>query len=92
MTHAEEIMRAVAKLVQQGGSPIFTRDEIRRCIGVSRDRWLSGYTAVFQGMRSDHPGGAPPVGIKFQGVFRRVEHGKHTLTEYGWQLLQEFQS
>ncbi len=92
MTHAEEIMRAVTTLVRQEGKTIFTREEIRQQIGVSRDEWMSGYTSIFQGMRTDQPGGAPKVGARFTGVFRQVEHGKHTLTDYGWRLLQEFES
>lgn len=87
MTHAEEIVQAVTRLVRQEGKSIFTREEIRQQIGVSRDEWMSGYTAIFQGMRADQPGGAPKVGAKFIGVFRQVKYGKHTLTDYGWQLL-----
>ncbi len=55
MTHTEEIMRAVATLVKQKGKSIFSRKEIRDQIGVSQDKWMSGYTATFQGMRSDSP-------------------------------------
>lgn len=91
MTHAEEIMRAVASLMQQEGKLIFTRDEVRRQIGVTRDRWQSGYTATFQGMRSDHPGGAPPTKVRFREVFRRVEHGEYALTDHGRQVLPEFE-
>ncbi len=90
MTHAEEIMRAVAWLVRQEGKDTFSREEIRQRIGVSRDEWDAGYTAIFQAMREDHPGGAPPIGAGFKGVFRQVEHGRHTLTAYGKELLQEF--
>jgi hypothetical protein len=92
MTHAEEIMQAVTTLVQREEKSILTREEIRHQIGVSRDDWMLGYTAIFQGMRADQPGGAPKVGARFRGVFRQVEHGKHTLTDYGWQLLREFES
>lgn len=91
MTHAEEIIQAVANLMQQEGKSIFTRDEVRRQIGLNHDEWEAGYTAIFQGMRSDHPGGAPQVGARFTGVFRRVEHGKYVLTDSGWRLLQEFE-
>jgi len=89
MTHAEEIMRAVVTLVKQKGKDTFSRREIRDQIGVSQERWMSGYTAIFQAMRRDQSGGAPEVGTKFKGVFQQVEHGKHTLTDYGKQLLSE---
>jgi len=92
MTHAEEIVQAVIRLVRQEGKSIFTREEIRQQIGVRCDEWMAGYPAIFQGMRADQPGGAPKVGSKFTGVFRQVKHGKHTLTDYGWRLLQEFES
>ena len=90
MTHTEEIMRAVAVLMKEKASNTFSRKEVRDQIGVSLDRWMSGYTAVFQGMRSDHPGGAPQVGARFKGVFRRVKRGTYTLTDYGKRLLEEF--
>ena len=88
MTHAEQILQAVVTMIRRGKT-VFTRDEIRREIGISRDEWESGYTAIFQGMRSDHPGGAPKVRGKFRAVFRQVERGKHVLTDYGRQLIQE---
>ena len=89
MTHAEEIMHAVAALVKQG-KKIFSRREIRDQIGVDQDKWMASYTAIFQGMRADQPGGAPKVGSIFKGVFLQVERGIYSLTEYGGQLLKEF--
>ena len=90
MTHAETIIRAVATLVKREGKDVFTRKEIRKQIGVTRDEWLASYTAIFQGMRADQPGGAPDVEARFKNVFGQVEHGKHILTDYGRQLLQQF--
>ena len=72
MTHAEEIMRAVAAIVNQDDRVVFTRQQIREQIGIDQDTWMSGYTAIFQGMRADQPGGAPNVESKLKGVFRRV--------------------
>lgn len=89
MTHTETIMQAVATIVKQEAKDIFTREDIRERIGVSRDEWMSSYTAIFQGMRADQPGGALNVGAEFKNVFRQVEHGKHTLTDYGRQLIQQ---
>jgi hypothetical protein len=90
MTRAEEIMQAVATLVWHEGKSTFTRDEIRRRIGIDRDRWMSSYTATFQGMRSDQPGAAPRVRAGLRGVFQRVERGRYTLTDRGRHLLQKF--
>jgi hypothetical protein len=89
MTHPKEIMRAVAALVLRQGLQVFTREEIRVQIGVSREQWHASYSPTFQGMRKDQPGGAPQVAARFKGVFRQVEHGRHTLTRYGRELLQE---
>jgi len=88
MTRPEEIMRAVAALVRRG-KRVFTRKEVRDQIGVGSHEWLYSYTAVFQGMRIDQPGGAPEVGAKFKGVFERVEYGKYVLTSYGNRLVKE---
>ena len=90
MTHAETIMQAVATLEKRDGKDVFTRKEIREQIGVSRDEWMASYTAIFQRMRTEQPGGAPNVGAKFKNVFSQVEHGKHILTNYGRQLLKQF--
>ena len=89
MTHAEQIMKAVAALVELEGRHVFTRDQVRKGIGVTRDRWMAGYTAIFQAMREDHPGGAPPIGPRWKGVFRRVSHGEYVLTPRGRELLGE---
>lgn len=87
-THADQIMRAVAALIAQG-QDIFAQLEVREQIGVDRDVWARGYSAIFQAMRVDHPGGAPPIAPRYRGVFRQVEHGRHTLTPYGRELLDE---
>ena len=41
-------------------------------------------------MRIDHPGGAPNVGSKFEGVFKNVGYGIYELTEYGEKLIKEY--
>jgi len=89
MTRCEEIMRAVASLVKSG-KVVFARQDVRDEIGVSRHEWLQNYTAIFQGMRVDQPGGAPEVNPRFKGVFERVEYGKYVLTPYGKNLLKNF--
>jgi len=89
MARAEEIIRAVASLWREGNHT-FSRKDVRDQIGVSQEKWLSGYTAIFQGIRADHPGGAPSVNSKFQNVFRQIRRGEHTLTDYGKKLLKEY--
>lgn len=90
MTHAEQIMAAVAQLTEVQGFTGFSREDIRRGIGIASDTWLNGYAAIFQGMRVDQPGGAPAVGERFSGTFRRVRHGHYVLTPKGKQLAVEF--
>jgi predicted RNase H-like HicB family nuclease len=82
MTHAEAILRAVAALVARGHREL-TRKDIRDELGLTQAQWMSGYTAIFQGMREDHPGRAPQVPKQFSGVFKRIEHGRFVLTEIG---------
>ncbi len=105
MASAQEIMKAVAALVKQDGKDVFSREDVRRRLGVDRQTWEYSYTGIFQLMRSDGVfkikyGTARPrkagnannnlkVGPKFKDVFRRVEHGRHTLTEYGRRLIEE---
>ena len=69
MTHAGQIFKAVV-LVCRRNKGIFTREQVRRQIGVSREKWESGYTAIF------HPGGAPDPGSIFRNVFHQIERGK----------------
>jgi hypothetical protein len=90
MTIPEQIMCAVGVLVRDQGKEVFTREEIRAEVGIDRDKWDASYSPTFQGMRVDQPGGAPNVGAKFKGMFRQFAHGKHQLTEYGYELLKEF--
>ncbi len=89
MTNAEKIIRAVARLVSQNSNSTFSRKEVRDQIGVNHIEWMNGYTAIFQGMREDHPGRAPAVGERYKRVFRRVERGKYVLTNYGRELLRQ---
>ena len=79
-THAEQIVRAAAALAGTSGNRVFTRKAVRDHLGLSNRRWQSGYTAIFQGMRDDQPGGAPQVGAEYQGAFHRVSSGTYQLT------------
>jgi hypothetical protein len=90
LTIPEHIMQGVAVLVMEQNKNVFSREEIREVLNVDREIWNASYNPTFQGMRSDQPGGAPNVGEKYKNVFRQIEHGKHKLTDYGKQLLEEF--
>lgn len=91
MTFTDDIMRAVAVLVHDQGKTAFSRQEIRIQAGIDAEAWDRSGSPIFQAMRSNHPGGAPPISEKFKGVFRQVRRGQHTLTEYGNELVREYQ-
>ena len=86
LTHAHQIMLAAARLYLEEQSEVFSREDIRDRLGLTQAEWMAGYTAIFQGMRADQPGGAPSVPAELRGVFRQVAHGRHTLTGNGLEL------
>ena len=87
-THAELILRAAAEIAhEQGSGAIITRRDIRDKIGISHSEWMAGFTAIFQAMRSDHPGGAPYIGERYRNVFRRINRGNYALTAHGESLV-----
>ena len=88
MTHAEEILSSVAILVKKKGKSTFSRKEIRDQLGLNHIDWMARYTAIFQAMRIDHPGGAPLIGERYVGVFIRIERGIYKLTPYGRSLIE----
>ena len=88
MTLAERIVSAVREFVGSNLNAEFTREEVRRHAGVEREEWVASWSPIFQGMREDQPGGAPQVSARFGGVFRRIRHGVHTLTEHGQSLVR----
>ncbi len=88
MAIAEKILIAVAMFIKEGSSE-FSRNDIRKLMGVDRDIWGNSYSPIFQGMRIDQPGGAPVVKKEFKGVFRRVKHGKYKLTEHGQRIIEK---
>ncbi len=90
MTNAEKIIQAVA-ILNKRGQKVFSRKNICEEIGINHHEWLYGYTAVFQGMREDQPGGAPPVNKQYMGVFRRINYGKYVLTSKGESLLKKYE-
>ena len=78
----------MVRLTQVQGRAEFSRLDVRQQLRLESDTWLNGYTAIFQGMRADHPGDAPGVAEEFTGVFRRVGHGRYVLTDKGRSLLR----
>jgi len=90
MSNAEQIFRAAVTISLRNNNT-FTRKEVREELRISHETWISSYTAIFQGMRDDHPGGAPNPGSRFRNVFHRIGHGRYQLTEIGWNLAKEMQ-
>ncbi len=88
MTHAEQILHAVAVLITQEGQETFTRNDVRCQLGVDPEVWLESYTATFQAMRVDQPGGAPAISDTYRGMFKRVARGIYVLTPRGREWLK----
>lgn len=87
-TNAGRILDAAAVLAGADGRKTFSRKAVREYLGLNNRAWQSGYTAIFQGMRDDHPGGAPQVGDSYSGVFHRVAHGEYELSAKGRRLVE----
>lgn len=87
-TNAARIFHAAVALAGADGRKTFTRKVVREYLGLSNRAWQSGYTAIFQGMRDDHPGGAPQVGASYSGVFHRVDHGIYEFSPKGRRLVE----
>ena len=88
-TNASRIFEAAAVLAGTKGRKTFSRKAVREYLGLNNRTWQSGYTAIFQGMRDDHPGGAPQVGASCSGVFHRVGRGAYELSAKGRRLAEE---
>jgi len=89
LTHAEKILVAANRIVFIEGKREFSRDDIRRGLGISMEEWMSAYASSFQAMCVDEPGGAPPIGKKYRDVFRMVRPEVHTLTAHGCKVVQK---
>lgn len=86
-SHAEKIMAAVARITAPDGQKNFSRSDIRLEAGIDPKTWTASFGPIFQGMRADQPGGAPMVADKFRNVFCRLSRDRHSLTDYGRELL-----
>lgn len=88
-TIAERILVGAAHLAGRSGSGRFSRVDVRDHLGVDPDVWHRSYNPIFQGMREDHPGGAPRVGEPYARVFRRVERASYELSAKGRTLVKQ---
>ena len=87
-TNAGRILDTAAALAGADGKKTFSRKAVRDYLGLNNRAWQSGYTAIFQGMRDDHPGRAPKVGDSYSGVFHRVDLGTYELSVKGRRLVE----
>lgn len=93
MKPEENIMYAVATIVDETGDGIVRRVDVRDILGLNAYAWQNKYTSIFQSMRSDEPGGAPGTTERFRDVFRLSDinvRGEFVLTDYGRRLVEEF--
>ena len=85
-THAAQIFSAAVALAGREYSKTFSRMSVRDRLRLTNREWQAGYTAIFQGMRDDHPGGAPPVSEEYSVVFHRTGQGVYEFSEKGRSL------
>lgn len=86
MNHAYDIWFAVCDVADGDNSSIFSRDDVRSHLGIAPRIWHASYSPIFQGMRADHPGGAPKVKLAVRKVFLRVGYGKYKMSYHGREL------
>jgi hypothetical protein len=72
-----------AKAILIRGQIIFSRSDVRKQLEVSPHDWDMGYTAIFQGMIENCPEKSNKVLSVYRGVFKRIEHGRYSFTDYG---------
>ena len=89
MTQCELILQTVARLTGGDYDRTFTRSEIKKIIGGTRQYRRNHIDPTIQGMREDEPGGANNVGLRYKGALRRVSYGIYQLTPKGKALIQE---
>ncbi len=89
MTHAEQILHAVAEIIQNENTS-FTRLAIRDVIGVDANEWEKNYSPIFQAMRTGQSSAASRVASKWRNVFRQVSRGQYQLTSYGIKIVRSF--
>ena len=81
-THAEQILRAARALAGSDRAGLFSRKQVPEQLGLSPHDWQSGYTAIFQSMRDDHPGGAPQVSAKYKDLLHRLGPGQSVVGQF----------
>jgi len=87
LTHAEEILLALHRIVLLNGREEFSKDDVRKTLGLSDEDWRSGYRAIFRAMREDQPEGAAQIDEKYRNLLRTVRHGVCALTPHGSQVV-----
>jgi len=88
MTAAQQIIAAITRLKPSDEKFEFTRDQIRKEIGIDSKLWSSNYSPIFQAMRADQAGGAPKLAAVYRGMFQQVKQGVHKLTVRGEALMR----
>ena len=89
MTHVEQIIRGIAVLVDNRVERVFSREDVRRVLGIPRERWNPGYNPIFQAMRIDQPGGAPSLPARYRELLEQRGRGHYALTSAGRALVKE---
>ena len=83
----ERLIEAACALHSQGLST-FGRVDLRNWItdkypDVTKGQWNNTYNPCIQAMKTPRPPHPPPVGQKYQGIFRYLGYNTYALSQYG---------
>jgi len=90
MTNIEKIFIAAKTIFVDHKQSTFSRNDIRKQLGLSTHRWDMSFTSLFQGMVDNVPPLKFKIRPKFRNVFTRVDKGLYEFTNYGLSLFNEF--
>lgn len=89
MTNIERIFLAAKTIFVDEKIKEFTRNDIRKELGLTTPEWEVGFTGGFQGMIKDAPPLKNKIRPKYRNVFIRIRPSFYTFSEEGLSLLNE---
>lgn len=87
-TNVDLIFDAVKIIFNVKKKDVFTRNDIRKELGLTSEEWELRYTGGFQGMIENAPPLKNLIRPKYRAVFTRIEKGKYKLTDYGLTVIK----
>ena len=87
-TNVDLIFDAVKIIYNVKKKDVFTRNDIRKELGLTSEEWELRYTGGFQGMIENAPPLKNLIRPKYRAMFRRIEKGLYQLTPYGLSIIE----